>query len=366
MANRAASWDDHVFSIADLNEKGSAKLPPMYREYYNHGAMDMITLQDNEEAFNRYKIRPRILRNVSNIDTSATICGEKSKFPLALAPVAMQRLAHPDGEVACSRAAAKMGVPMCLSSYSTSSLEDVKAQGSTNAYMVQMCIVRDRSVTLQLLERAEKAGYKALFLSVDVPVLGIRLNEARNKFQLPDSLKFPNIVSEFGDKDDRMAYDDTIEWDELLEWLRGHTKMEIWFKGVTSPEDVEKAVSYGVDGVIISNHGGRQLDGVPSTLDALRQCAPSAKGKIRIGMDGGIRRGTDIFKAIALGAEFVLLGRATIWGLAYKGQAGVELALQILLAEFKTTMALAGCRAVSDISVNHLSVLGVNGILAKL
>ncbi|KAL1595396.1 hypothetical protein SLS59_008328 [Nothophoma quercina] len=286
----------------------------------------------------------------------------------------MHCLAHPDGEKATSRAAAKMGVPMALSSYSTTSLEDVIAQSTGNPYMMQMCIVKDRNITMQLLKRAEDAGYRALFLSVDVPVLGRRLGEMRSNFTLPKDMSWPNLLStgqdEFGAPDGKrdgpQAFDDTLEWEEVIPWLKANTKMQIWLKGISSPEDVEQAIAASIDGVVISNHGGRQLDGVPATLDSLRQCAPIAKGHIPIAVDGGIRRGSDIFKAIALGADFCFLGRIAIWGLAYKGQQGVELAIQILLEEFKSTMALAGCRSVAEITRNHLSVLENNGILAKL
>ncbi|KAH7402923.1 FMN-dependent dehydrogenase [Pyrenochaeta sp. MPI-SDFR-AT-0127] len=374
MANRPVNLDTVVFSIHDLEREASRCLPQKYREYFNGGAMDMITLQDNVSAYDRYKIRPRVLRNVSNVDTSAELLGTKVTFPCGLSPSAMHCLAHPDGELATSRAAAQKNVPMVLSSYSNTSLEDVIAQGSNNPYMMQMCIVRDRNITLQLLERAEKMGYKALFLSVDVPVLGRRLGEMRSSFILPKNLSFPNILSsgagDFGDEETKVngptAFDDTLEWEEIIPWLRKHTKMQIWLKGVLSPEDVEEAVTAGVDGVVISNHGGRQLDGVPATLDALRQCAPIARGRIQIAVDGGIRRGSDIFKALALGAQFCFIGRIAIWGLAYKGQEGVELGIQMLYEEFRSTMALAGCRSVKEITANHLSVLDANGILAKL
>ncbi|KAL9580247.1 MAG: hypothetical protein Q9203_006381 [Teloschistes exilis] len=370
MANRAPTLDPKVYCIRDLMREGSKALPPGYRDYYNGGAMDMITLRENEEAFNRYKIRPRVLRNVSQIDTSAEIFGYKTSFPCGFSPAAMHKLAHPEGELATSRAAATIRTAMALSSYATTSLEDVKAQGADNPYMIQMCIVKDRRITLQLLERAEKVGYKALFLSVDVPVLGRRLGEMQHTFSLPSNLEFPNITSsgrdEFSTGGGPTAFDDTVEWEEVLPWLRAHTKMEIWLKGITSPEDVEQAISSGVDGIIISNHGGRQLDGMPATLDALRQCAVIAQGRVRIAMDGGIRRGSDIFKALALGAEFCFVGRIPIWGLAYKGQAGVELGMNILQSEFQVTMALAGCRSVKEITRNHLSFLDGNGLLAKL
>ncbi|KAF2846163.1 FMN-dependent dehydrogenase [Plenodomus tracheiphilus IPT5] len=374
MANRPANLDPLVFSIKDLEREGTRCLPEKYRDYYNGGAMDMITLRENVSAYDRYKIRARVLRNVSDLDTSAEIFATKVTFPCGLSPSAMHCLAHPDGEIATSRAAARMNIPMALSSYSTMPLEDVKAEGNRNPYMMQMCVVRDRSITLQLLKRAEKAGYKALFLSVDVPVLGRRLGEMRTNFTLPENLSFPNILStganDFGDEETKHngphAFDDTLEWEEVIPWLREHTKMQIWLKGILSPEDVEEAVTAGVDGIIVSNHGGRQLDGAPATLDALRQCAPIARGRIQIAVDGGIRRGSDIFKAIALGAQFCFLGRIAIWGLAYKGQEGVELGIKILLEEFRSTMALAGCRSVKEITLNHLSVLGVNGLLSKL
>ncbi|PWY96175.1 FMN-dependent dehydrogenase family protein [Aspergillus sclerotioniger CBS 115572] len=365
MAHRGETFEKNVSCIADLKALGSKKLPKMVRDYYNEGAMDLITLRDNEAAYDRYRIRPRVLINVGKLDTSTTILGTKVPLPFGFSPAAAHKLAHPDGELATSRAAAKFGICMGLSSYSTCSLEDVALQGCGNPYAIQMCVLRDRSLTLQLLERAEKAGYKALFLSVDVPVLGKRLNEYRNEYQMPEEMQYPNILSSGSDNSNRTDYGG-LDWETAIPWLREHTKMQIWLKGVSAPEDVELAIQYKVDGVIISNHGGRQLDGAPATLDALRDCAPVAKGRIPIAIDGGIRRGSDIFKALALGADFCFLGRIPIWGLAYDGQQGVELAIRILRQELKITMALAGCRSIAEIHRRHLSVLEPNGVLAKL
>ncbi|EXJ68546.1 uncharacterized protein A1O5_08339 [Cladophialophora psammophila CBS 110553] len=373
MANRGRTLDPEVFSIKDLKDKASKKLPKMYREYFNEGAMDMITLRDNEAAFDRYRIRPRILRNVSVVDTSTTIWGSKVLFPFGFSPAAMHRLAHPEGEVGTSRACAALNVAMGLSAYSTDSLEDVikQGEGKANPYAMQVSLLRSRELTVQLLKRAEKAGYKAILLTVDAPMLGRRLNEFRNSFCMPEGTTYPNIapgldMSNLEGGDNELAYENGVNWDEAISFVKSHTNLELWIKGLYTAEDVVTAIQYGLDGVVISNHGGRQLDGVPATLDALRECAPVAKGKIKIGIDGGIRRGTDIFKALALGADFCFAGRIPIWGLAYNGHRGVVLAIQLLYDEFKLTMGLAGCKTISEINRAHLSVLESNGVLSKL
>ncbi|KAI1609300.1 FMN-dependent dehydrogenase family protein [Exophiala viscosa] len=372
MANRGKTLDPEVFSIKDLKEKASKKLPKMYREYFNEGAMDMITLHDNEAAFDRYRIRPRILRNISKIDTTTEIWGERVLFPFGFSPAAMHRLAHPDGEIGTSRACAALNVAMGLSAYSMDSLEDVIAQGKgkTNPYAMQVSLLKNKDINLQLLQRAEKAGYKAILLTVDAPILGRRLNEYRNSFAMPKGTAYPNIAPgvDMSNLEDAStyAYEDGVNWDEAISYVKSNCNLQIWVKGLYTAEDVATAISYGLDGVVISNHGGRQLDSVPATLDALRECAPVAKGKIKIGIDGGIRRGTDIFKALALGADFCFAGRVPIWGLAYNGTKGVELAIQLLYEEFKLAMGLTGCKSIAEINRGHLSILETNGILSKL
>lgn len=369
--NRGKLLDPEVFCISDLKEKGSKKLPQTYREYFNAGAMDMITLHDNEAAYDRYRIRPRVLRNVRNMDISTTFLDTKVSAPFGFAPAAMHRLAHRDGELATSRAAAKMGIPMGLSAYATESCEDVISQGGDNPYIIQINFLEKREIMSELLSRAEKAGYKAVFLTVDVPVFGIRMNEYRNSFGLPKGLTWPNLLpgqdmSDLNRSDDPLAYECGAEWEEAAAFVRSNTKLPVWLKGIYTADDVALAIKHGFDGVVISNHGGRQLDGVPATLDALRECAPVAMGKIPIAIDGGIRRGTDIFKALALGADFCFLGRIPIWGLAYNGQEGVELAVHILIKELKVAMGISGCRNVQEINRNHLSILEGNGLLSKL
>ncbi|KAJ5573333.1 hypothetical protein N7450_010317 [Penicillium hetheringtonii] len=233
---------------------------------------------------------------------------------------------------------------------------------------MHVSIYKDRRKTLDIIRRAESAGFAAVVLSVDVATLGIRLNEYRNDFQLPSDITMPMLVDDGTISADakHLQWDPSITWEESIRWLREHTRMEIWLKGILSSEDVALAIEHGVDGVLISNHGGRQLDGVPATLDVLRECAPIAKNKIKLGIDGGIRRGSDIFKALALGADLCFVGRVPLWGLAYNGEDGVDLAIKILLREFETTMILCGCKSVKEISKAHLSILKPDGLLCRL
>ncbi|KAL4770558.1 FMN-dependent dehydrogenase-domain-containing protein [Aspergillus nidulans var. acristatus] len=350
MANRGKTYDPRVHCIQDLERLGSNKMSKTYREYYNEGAMDLITLRENQSAYDRYLIRPRVLRNVTNLDTSTTIFGSK---------------------VATSKAAAANGILMGLSCYSTMNLEDVIAHAQGNPYAMQLSLLKNKEAMIQMVKRAEAAGFKALFLTIDVPYLGRRLNEFRNNFNMPRGMEYPNLfpglgVSKLDDGNELMDYDCSWQWPQLVPFFRQHTKMQIWGKGISTAADAELAIIHGLDGIVISNHGGRQLDSVPSTLDVLREVAPVGKGKITIAIDGGIRRGTDIFKALALGADFCLAGRPAIWGLAYDGQAGVELAINLLYDEFRNCMALAGCKNISEISRDHVSLLQQDGRLLKL
>ncbi|PWY92977.1 FMN-dependent dehydrogenase family protein [Aspergillus sclerotioniger CBS 115572] len=370
MANRPQDYDAKVLTIADLALEAQKRLPPVVRDYFNEGAGELITLKDNESAYNRYKLIPRVLRDVDTLDTSTTIFGQKIRFPFGFAPAAAHKLAHADGESATSRAAGKNNIPMCLSSWATTGIEEVISNGSGNPYAMQVSFFRDVEITRRIIKKAEEAGYKALFVSVDLPVLGNRLNESRNNFNFPSDMRFPVLadgIEELGLKSTyERGYDPTIRWDKTIAWLRQNTKLEIWLKGVYSPDDVQLAIDHKVDGIIISNHGGRQLDGVPATLDALRICAPVARGKIPLAIDGGIRRGADVFKALALGASMCFVGRIPIWGLAYNGEKGVDLAIKIIYDEFCRTMKLTGCRTIADITPSHLGILETNGLLAKL
>ncbi|KAJ5403550.1 hypothetical protein N7509_003421 [Penicillium cosmopolitanum] len=300
------------------------------------------SLIDNERAFDRFKIRPRILCDVSKIDTSTTFLGGKISLPIGFAPTCIQCLAHPDGEAATSRAASQLNIPMILSTFSTVSMEDVisASKGGQNPYGFQPIFPPNRSITLDMMKRAEKCGYKAIFITVDAPATANRMTKKRNALKLPSHLSYPNLSS--GRSDGESVQDPTKIWAEVIPWIRANTSLEVWIKGISCPYDVSKAIEYGLDGLIISSHGGRQVDGVPAAIDVLAECAPLAKGRIRIGFDSGIRRGADVFRALALGADICFLGRIPLWGLAYDGQAGVEVAVRILEEELRSTMAHAG------------------------
>lgn len=305
-------------------------------------------------------------------------------------------MAHPDGELATSRACAKMGVNMGVSSYANYSVEQITAAGKEIGpihHVMQLYSMTDRDKEARIIRRAEAAGCKAIFLTADSPVLGVRYNEWRNEaFKPPAGLAYP-MIEKTAEQVQAQSHDDGFgsfnsdshSWAREIPWLRSITKMEIWIKGVLTPEDVETAIEYGCEGVIISNHGGRQLDDTPATIDVLPACAQAGRGRIRIHIDGGIRSGSDIFKALALGAECCWVGRPILWGLAvsrppvsdecdaeseppmqYNGEEGVELMLKILYEDFKRCMQLAGCKTVSEISPSRLGIVRTDGPLARL
>lgn len=284
---------------------------------------------------------------------------------------------------------------MAVSSFANYPIKEIREAGLSvgpikNA--MQMYTLKDRDLELGIIREAEKQGCTAIFLTADSPVLGVRYNEWRNDFRTPDGLGFPNLgwdserIRRQTHDDSFMNFnDDSHNWARDIPWLRSVTKMEIWIKGVVTAEDTLKAVEMGCDGILVSNHGGRQLDGVPATIDALPECVEAAAGRIRIHVDGGIRSGADMFKAIALGAEFCWVGRPIFWGLAVRnvidsnldivrvltflqhdGQAGVELMLETFYLEFKRCMQLCGCNSIKDINKACLGVIRRDGPLARL
>lgn len=364
--NRAPTYDDRVYSIADLEREGNARMMPMAKDYVNGGSMDLQTVNDNKAAFDRIRLRPRIMIDVTKVDPSVECLGRRVAFPLGIGPAAGHGLTHPEGELATARAAVQRGINMGLSTWSNTSVEDVAriGQAAGTFYVQQLSAVKDAETNLTIIRRAEAAGFKAVFISVDCPWLGRRLNEQRNSFAYPPHLKWPNVPHIDGAKlisdDPRTQYETNLRW-EHVKWYKQHTKMQVWLKGILTGEDAELAVLAGADGIICSNHGGRQLDGVCATIDALADIVDAVRSRIPVHVDGGIRRGSDIFKALALGADYVWVGRLPFWGLAYKGQAGVKLGLDILYDEFLLCMALMGCRNVQEIKRTHLALMGADG-----
>ncbi|KAF3005940.1 hypothetical protein E8E13_010063 [Curvularia kusanoi] len=369
-----------ILSIDDLNDAASAKLPTSVLDFYNSGSTSQVTVTDNSLAFSKYKLRPRVLRDVSKVNTTTRVFDKTIEFPLCIAPAGIQAMAHPDGELATSRACSLRNIHMGVSSFSNHSVEDVVHAAATTtpgrhpiAHVMQLYTMQDRELQKRIISRAEKAGCVAIFLTADSPVLGVRYNEERADFRTPAGLAFPmlewsseTIRSRTHDAGFTGFNSDSHSWAREIPWLRSVTNMEIWIKGVLTAEDVLLAREYGCDGVIVSNHGGRQLDGTPATIDALPECVEAAAGQIRVHMDGGIRSGSDIFRAIALGAECVWVGRPAIWGLACDGQKGVSTMLDILYKDFRRCMQLTGCSSVAEISKSALGIARKDGPLARL
>lgn len=301
-------------------------------EFYNSGSESQITVHENSRVYDKYRLRPRVLVDVANADTSMRVFDQKITFPLCVSPTGLQAMAHSDGELATSRACAKKRIHMGVSSFANYSVEDVRIAGleiGPIEHAMQMYTMKDKSQQARVIERADKVGCKAILLTADSPVLGVRYNEHRYDFRIPEGLSLPmlertsEMIQSVTHEDGFVSFNsDAHSWSKDIPWLRSITKMQIWIKGVLTAEDVMLARQYGCDGVIVSNHGGRQLDGVVPTLDALPECVKAADGKIRVHIDGGIRSGTDIFKAIALGAECCWVGRPVLWGLAVSKVAG--------------------------------------------
>ncbi|KAH7000481.1 (S)-2-hydroxy-acid oxidase [Ilyonectria destructans] len=368
--------NDLILNIDDVKRAASAKLPSIAREFYNAGSTNQVTVTENTTAYSKYRLRPRVLVDVSKADMTTTVFGQKIAFPLCVSPAGLQAMAHPDGELATSRACAKRGVHMGVSSFSNHSVEDIRAVGLEAGpiqHAMQLYTMQDREAQLRIIRRAEKVGCTAILLTGDSPVLGVRYNEYRNDFRTPEGLGLPNlertsesIRAQTHDDGFNAFNSDSHSWAKEIPWLRSVSKMQIWIKGVLTAEDVQLAIQYGCDGVIVSNHGGRQLDETVPTIDALPECVKAARGKIRVHIDGGIRNGTDIFKALALGAECVWIGRPVLWGLAYDGEAGVTKTLDILYEEFKRCMLLCGCSTVADITPAALGIVRKDGPLARL
>jgi isopentenyl diphosphate isomerase/L-lactate dehydrogenase-like FMN-dependent dehydrogenase len=352
-----------INSIANLNhfeELAESVLPQYVYEYYFGGANDEITLSENKQAFQKIRITPRVMVDVSKIDTSTTVFGQEIPAPILFAPTAFHGLATPRAEAATAIAATISKTIMVLSTLSNTRMEDVAAVANTSIWF-QLYVYKDRELTRELIKRAEESGFSALCITVDAPLLGNRERDTKNKFTLPDNLSLPNILAHTGEhlvKENTGSalatyfstlIDQSLNWNDI-DWIRGITNLPLILKGIQHPSDGKLAVQNGANAIIVSNHGGRQLDTVPATIALLPKISETINGEIPIFLDGGIRRGTDIIKALAFGAQAVLIGRPILWGLALGGAEGASRIFKILEEELKLAMALSGKESIKNIT----------------
>ncbi len=350
-ARELGQWQPEVslgaVSLADFEREARLRLDPVVYDYFAGGADDERTLGANEEAFRRIGLLPRVLRGAPTRDARIALLGCRSSMPVLLAPTAFHRLAHADGEIATARAAATAGVVMVASMASTVAIEEIAAAGG--CIWFQLYLQADLAFTESIVRRAEAAACKALVVTVDSPVFGHRERDLRNGFlDLPEGLCCENMRERGATKARPIAVCPELGWDHL-DWLRKTTSLPIVLKGILNPLDAKLAVGHGADGIIVSNHGGRQLDGAPAAIEALPGIVDAVGGTVPLLLDGGIRRGTDVIKALALGATAVAIGRPALWGLATAGQEGVAAVLALLRQEIDRALALCGCCSVAEV-----------------
>ncbi|CAF1523795.1 unnamed protein product [Adineta ricciae] len=381
--NSSSERTKALLNIEDYHKKAKEKLEKMTYDFYSTGSDDQLTLIDNQAAFRRIKLRPKMLIDVSshtkqdstNCQTQILNSTMTIGFPCIIAPTAFHRLVdNENGELATVRAAVAHSTIMCVSTNSSTSMERVAEEHrrqikenyphSTSKLWYQLYVLKDRQYTQKLIKRAEKNGYSAILLTVDTSVPGNRECDVHNNFTLPDGIRAENLIDKdnnYVSKSYHIPFDPSLSWKDL-DWIRSITSLPLIIKGIIHPDDARQAVRHGVQGVVVSNHGGRQLDTCLSTIDALPDVIKAVSNENRqidVFVDGGVRRGTDILKAIALGAKAVLIGRPVLWGLAVDGTQGVYNILEILKKEFRLAMMLCGCQTIDDIRKNDLVVTNV-------
>jgi 4-hydroxymandelate oxidase len=344
--------------LCEFEELARARLSPMAHAYVAGAAADEHTMRRNREAFAEILLRPRVLVDVSRIDTRVQLLGRTLEFPILLAPTAYHRLFHAQGEIATARGAGAASAAWIVSTYATTAVERI-AEAATAPLWFQLYVNPDRGFTRELVARAEAAGCVAICLTVDSPIFVARYREAKTGFHLPDGVVAEHLRP-LGQQAQKVAHsalhgvyssmvDPALTWKDIA-WLTSLTKLPVILKGILTPADARLAIDHGAAGIIVSNHGGRNLDTVPATIEALPFVAEAVAGRVPILLDGGIRRGTDVLKALALGAQAVLIGRPYVWGLAAGGAEGVTQVVRILLDEFRAAMALCGCADVAKIN----------------
>jgi isopentenyl diphosphate isomerase/L-lactate dehydrogenase-like FMN-dependent dehydrogenase len=351
---------NELLNVWDFERAAEERLDPGAFGYFAGGANDEWTMRENLVAFNRWVLRPRMLVDVSSTSTATTVLGTDVALPVLVAPTAFQRMAHPEGETATARGAAAAGTIMCLSTLATATLEEVAAAAPDAPRWFQLYWSTDRGVVRDVVERVAAAGYRAIVLTVDLPVLGRRERDLRTGFEIPPEVPVPAFValaaaaSAVAPDHINWMVDRALTWRDL-EWLRSLTPLPLVVKGLLTAEDAELACAAGVEGVVVSNHGGRQLDGVAASLDALPEVVDAVGGRAEVFADGGVRRGSDVVKALALGARAVLAGRAPLWGLAVGGADGVERVLALLRDEIELALALCGCTSPEAVTRAHVA-----------
>ena len=349
-----------LLTVDDAERLAQSVVPSDAWGYIAGGAGDERTLRWNREAFSRYRLRPRVLIDVSSVSTETTVLGTPVSMPVLVAPMAYQAIAHEDHELGMARGAAAAGTLMCLSTVATATPTDVAAAAPGGARWLQIYVFRDRAVSDEVIAQALEAGFSALVLTADLPVVGVRDRELRAGFDVPEGEvpAFAAARARGGAADHALGlFDAALQWDYVAE-LRERWRVPVIVKGLVTAEDAVLACEHGAEGVVVSNHGGRQLDGAVAALDALPEVVDAVAGRAEVYMDGGVRRGTDVVTALALGARAVLVGRPAVYGLAFGGEKGVLQVLEILRDETENALALLGCRSPSEVTRAHVSQFG--------
>ena len=356
--------------MADFERIAESALEPGPHGYFAGGAGEERTLRENVTAFERWRIRPRVLVDVGEVTTETTVLGTPVSMPILVAPVAFQRLAHPDGEVGMARAAAAAGTLMCLSTLATARPSEIAEAVPAAPRWFQLYCFRDRGVTRALAAEAVESGFEAIALTVDAPRAGRRERDARSGFVVPPEITVPSLDAAVGRRSPEATgssslgapmdiheifalVDPSLTWRDL-EALVSDLDLPVIVKGVLTAEDARLAADHGAAGVIVSNHGGRQIDGVPATLDVLPEVVDAVGGVLEVYMDGGVRRGTDVLVALGLGARAVLVGRPPLWGLAAAGEKGARQVLELLREELELALCLAGCPSPEAVTTEHI------------
>ena len=350
-------------NLSDYETQARKILDTPVLDYFDGGANDEVTLRENPSAFGRIPLHYRVLRGTDRRDMHARVLGHELRTPIIAAPVALLGMALPDGDAAAARAATAAGSIFVLSTFSTTPVEQV-VDAARGPVWFQLYVYKDRAASEALVKRVEAAGCSAIELTVDAPVLGLRERDVRNAFALPDGLWAPNLTADARRPEARPGselaaafaamIDPGLTWDDVA-WLRSITTLPILVKGIVRADDAERAAEAGASGIVVSNHGGRQLDTAPATIDVLGSITQAVGNRIDVLFDGGIRRGTDVVKALALGARALQIGRPVLWGLATDGQKGVAHVFNILQQELDVAMALCGCRSLDEITPDLVS-----------